>query len=301
MRIRATLTLCLVSILWGSGWVFAPSAGASNSPLAATAFAFGLAACGLLPFQLLPHTHTQTSNGTTALILAITMLALPAALVCVAGEHDAGGWVPWLYALLPLLVAFPGQSWSIAMVVAFGATLVLLGSSVVFSVSKLPWAALCLAVVAMQAFALRYAARQFRSLPAAQLLRSLLLQCASACVLLGAASLLFDPSPLRIQWTGTAIIGFAWTAFPATALAYTLLYRLLGQGALSPRQIAVTQWLQLLTGLVEASAFAHAWPAAQVLAAAVVLAGCAATVLASSADTVAPITLGVDAADTRRQ
>ncbi len=256
--------------------MFVPLLGAVVAPLAADALAAALAAVCLLPFAR----FGLRGHLRLALILATTMLALPSVLIAVANQHGVSGWVPLLYAFLPLLTGL--EAWSPAMLIAVGATLVILGGSVPFALAKLPWAAMVLAGVGVQAFALRYAGDRLKTLTVKQLLGSVGCQCAVACTLLASASLLLEPAPrlaTLAQWNLDAALGLAYEAIAGVAACYAALYLLLARAKFTPQQVATTQWLQLLLGLGEASAFARTRPSAQVVTAAVVLAGCAAAVL----------------------
>ncbi len=285
MRIRAILTLCGISLLWGSGWTVAPLLAQTAAPCAAAALTFALAAA-FLRAVLLGLRFGSVREAREAipvrisLRLALGMLAFPTALLLAAGEHGVSGWVPLLYAFLPLLAA--GSAWSPAMIVAIGAVLLLLGGTVPLTPMKLLWAVPALAGVALQAFALRYAARQLRGASARALLASLGLQCAVAAGLLGVGSLFFDAVPKVAppsQWSGFSLTGLLCLAIAGTALTYAGLYWLLARGTLAPWQAAVAQWLQTLLAVAESAALARTWPGWQSLAGALVLAGCAWSVL----------------------
>ena len=273
------LGLAVLSLLWGSAWLFTPLVGAVLAPLAAGSVVWATAAVCLLPFVR----FVQRGQLRPTLILATTLLVLPSVLVTVANEHGASGWVPLLYAFLPLLTAL--DAWSPAMLIASGATLVVLGGSVPFSPAKLPWAGMVLAAVGMQAFALRYASRRLKGFTAKQLLGSLGMQCALSSVALGMAGLLLDAAPRfapLAQWNMEALVGLLYGALAGTAVGYALLYLLLARSAYAPYQLATTQWIQLLIGLGEANAFARSRPSVQAGTAAVLLAGCAVVVLRGS-------------------
>ena len=272
--------MCGISLLWGSGWIVSPLLAQTTAPYAASTLTFALAACFLGAYLLALRFARSSEAGASvplrvSLLLALTMLACPLALLTAAAQHGVSGWVPLLYAFLPLLAA--GSAWSPAMIVAGGAVFLLLNGTVPLSTGKLIWAAPALAAVASQAFALRYAVRLLPGSCARAVLRSLAIQCAFAAGLLGPASLLFDPAP-RIaplsQWGALPAAAALYLAIPGTALAYAGLYWLIARGACAPQQAAVTQWLQTLLVVAESAALAHTWLGLQSLAAAAVLAGC---------------------------
>ena len=283
---RSLFLLCGISLLWGSGWIVVPLLAQTAAPFAASGLTFAAAAVVLgaasLAGRFPAHRKADARVPLRAsLLLALTMLACPLALLLIAGRHGVSGWVPLLYACLPLFTGF--AAWSPAMVLAPGAVLVLLNGIVPFSVTQTLWALPVLAAVATQAFALRYAARGLRRASLRALLRSVALQCVLAAALLAAGSLFFDPSPrLAPQWNAFSMGALLLLAVATTALAYAGLYWLLARSVLAPRQVAVTQWLQLLVAVGESAWFAHTWPSWPMLAAAAILAGCAWSVLLSS-------------------
>jgi drug/metabolite transporter (DMT)-like permease len=223
------------------------------------------------------------------------MLAGPLALLILAQGHGIAGWVPLLYAALPLLAGVGTEAWSPAMIVAVGAALIMLNGTVPLTGSKALWAMPALAAVATQAFALRYARRNLQRVSLRTLLRSLALQCALAAVLLAAGSWLLDPSPRLAplaQWNVFSAFSLSLLAIFGTALAYAGLYALLARGTLQPRQIAATQWLQVLVFFAESAFFARVRPPWLSLGAAAILVACCWSVLQASPEVDSkPITL----------
>ncbi len=289
-RVRALLAMVAISLLWGSGWILAPTLGETAAPFAASALIFAVAAAvsglalpllaGLAADQ--PRVAMQTS-----LTLALAMLAVPLTLLLIVGQHGISGWIPLLYALMPLLAGFLRDTWSPAMVVAVSAVLVLLNGAVPFTPAKMLWAAPVLAAVASQAWALGYAAKRLRRCSPAALVRTFALQAAVTAVVLAAGSFLFDPSPRLAQLSHWSLLdagSLALLAIAGTALPYAGLYRLLAGGELAPQQVATTQWLQTLTAVVESAAFVRVRLSWQVLLAGAVLLACAWAVLRKPAD-----------------
>lgn len=293
MRRRAILILTAISLLWGSGWIFDPLLAEVAAPFAATALTLAVAAC-LLALLSAAARLLQGSSSAPAiplratLLLALLMLGAPTVLMLVAGRHGIGGWPMLLYALLPLLTAFAADAWSPPMILAAGAVLVLIDSTISFAPGKLAWALLALLAVAAQAWGLRYAARVFRASGWRPLAASVWLQLALAAMLAGLCSLLFDPAPRLpplAQWTSLPLLALLYLALAGTALPYLLLYRLLGNSVLVPEQIAAGQWLQTLFAVAESAFFARAHPAWTIYAAAAVLLGCTWKVLQPEQDT----------------
>ncbi len=269
-----------MSLLWGSGWMAAPSLAELAAPFAATALIFALAASGLLWISL--QKPARRLPWRAHLTLGAALFAGPTALLVVAGQHGIGGWTPLLYSFLPLLTA--GERWSPAMAIAPGAALLLLNGTVPFAPGKLVWVLLALFAVGLQAWALRYAARQLLGCSvAANLARA----TAVAGALLAFGSLVFDPSPRLApptQWNAGAAGSLLLLSVFGTALPYAGLYALLAGDAYKPEQVAVTQWLQTMVMVGESAVLARAHPSWTLAGAAALLLGCCRSVLQSQAD-----------------
>jgi drug/metabolite transporter (DMT)-like permease len=285
MRTRAILTLCGISALWGSGWIFSPLLAEVAPPYAAAALSAGVACFALALVWAVLHLFARPAAGVPlrrTLVLGLVMPAAPVCLMIFAGRHGAAGWEILLYAMLPLLVAIADQSWTTPMIAAVGAVLVLFGGEIPFTPRVMAWALLGLAAVALQAYGLRLAARALHGFGWTALTCSLAVQMGMAAALLGACSVFFDAAP-RIasagQWTITALGALCWLALPGTALTYLFFYRLLARGPLTPVQIASGQWLQTLLAVLESAFFLRARPSWQMLAALSTLAVCAWMVL----------------------
>ena len=287
-----------MSLLWGSSWLAVPLLAAVAMPHAAAAMTLLLAALTLAP-ACLARTACPVPLM-SSLVLGATMLAAPTCLLLYADQHGAASWVPLVYALLPLVLALPGDGWSPAMVVAVAATFLLLNGAVAVTASRLVPALAAFAALLSQAWAIDRAARQLAGCPRAAILRSLAVQCAVAGALLALASLLFDDAPriaTAAQWTAGPALSLLLLAVLGTALAYGMLYRLLGAGVLRPHQVAASQWLQLLCALVQGAVLDRYLPPWQWLLAAAVLGGCTVAVLrAGAGGSDNPVTFGDTAA-----
>ena len=235
MKIKLLLPYIAVSLLWGSSWIANQQIGDQVTPLALGALRFAIAAVIVMPFARMP---SQAAIGHAG-VLGVTMLSLPYALLVWSGVHGAGNWTPLAYAALPLFVAAAG--WRPAMIVAVGATLVLLSGALPWSPRKALWAAPILAAVASQGFALLYARRH----PPGR--TELPIQFLAAAVLVASLSRAFERAPRVGPWSGWSpadLVALAALSTLGTALAYWLYYRLLVR--LEPSQAASTQWLQLV-------------------------------------------------------
>lgn len=264
-----------MSLLWGSGWMAAPALAEVAAPFAAAALLFAIAASGLFLVSL--QKQAERLPWRIHFTLGLALFAGPTALLVVAGQHGIGGWIPLLYALLPLLAA--GERWSPAMAIAPGAVLLLLNGTVPFAPGKLVWALPALVAVGLQAWALRYAARHLAGCSVA---RNLAPPCALAAALLVIGSLVLDPSP-RIapaaQWTSGSVGSLVLLSILGTALPYAGLYALLAGEAYRPEQAAVAEWLQTLVMVGESAVLARAHPSWALAGAAVLLLGCCRAVL----------------------
>jgi drug/metabolite transporter (DMT)-like permease len=285
MRTRDILTLCGISALWGSGWIFSPLFAEIASPYASAALTAAVACLALSLAWVVLRLFARSPKSVPLRQTILLGLVLPAAPVCLmifAGRHGAGGWEILLYAMLPLLVAMADQSWTTPMIAAVGAVLVLFGSEIPFTPRVMAWALLGLAAVALQAYGLRLVARALHGYGWTAVTASLASQLGVAAVLLAACSWSFDAAP-RIapvgQWTATAVGALAWLALPGMALTWLLFYRLLAHGPLTPVQVAAGQWLQTLVAVLESAILLRARPSWQLLAALAALAVCAWMVL----------------------
>ncbi len=272
-----------ISLLWGSEWILSPLPAQVAAPFAASALTLAFGALLLLGASvLMPRAGPGTSLRIN-LLLAVTLFAAPIALLIEAGRHGASGWIPLLYTMLPLFLAFAEDAWTPAMALAPGAALVLLNGTVPFTPGKLPWAAAALAAVALQAWALRSISCRLRG---RAILPALGLQTAAAAALLGLGSLLADPAPRLAppgQWSALPFISLLLLAALGTALPYAGLVWLLTRTPFRPPQVAVTQWLQLLFAVGGSALLTRARVPWAVLAAAGALLGCCWGVLRRSA------------------
>jgi drug/metabolite transporter (DMT)-like permease len=280
MRTKQVIVLCLISFIWGSGWIFASLLVEVAAPFAASALVLMLAAVALALASVLLRIRNLNSTSPSipevpvtlwsTLRLAVCMFVLPSLLLLVAQQHGAAGWIPFLYAFLPIALAFtqnsPHVTWHPFMVVAIGAILMLLNGSVPFQPGRLPAAALALFAVLSQGYALRLGQRSLRNRSLRILLSSLAAQCALASVAVGIASFFFDKPPLLApwsQWSGgpaLPVIAACILGVIGTAIPYAGLYWLLARSPLQPFQLATTQWLQTLVFSAESAFFARILP-----------------------------------------
>ncbi len=274
MRARAILILLTASLLWGSGWIFTPLLAQAAGSYASGASMLGSAALLLFPFAVKGRLAVPMRP---TVLLSVTMFVAPSVLLTVAGRHGISGWVPLLYAAMPLLLGLARGRWAPAQVGAVGAVLVLLHGTVPFAPGKLRWVLPAFAAVAFQAWSLVFVARRMRGLAPRPVLGSLSVQCALAAAMLAGCSLLLDPVPRLApwaQWTALSRAALPVLALGAAALPYGAVYGLLAAGELEPRQVAVGQWWQTLVMVGESAFFAHARPSPVLLLAAAALVGC---------------------------
>jgi drug/metabolite transporter (DMT)-like permease len=290
MRSLPGLALVGISILWGSSWIVSPLLSEVAEPFAATALVLSTAAvilgvaCGLLSLKKVPFQSAQSdSTGVhiphTAL-LTLLMFILPTLLLAAAQHLGSAGWTPFLYAFLPLLLAFPGGSWQAAMIVAVGAVLVLLNGTVPVAVDRMPAAALALAAVLSQGSALWLSRKWLFGKRMDALLASLIMQLLIAAATLALLSCFFDKLPqvaARALWQPAPLLSICLLGVLGTAVPYAVLYWLLARSTFEPYQLATSQWLQTLVLSAESAWFARimppwlAWAAAVVVVAATVL------------------------------
>ena len=264
-----------ISLLWGSAWLLAPSLRQAAAPYAADAVSLFLSGCLLLGFSFFRLGSGAPFPLTVSAQLSLLLFAVPQTLLILAGQHGIGGWTPLLYSLMPLILAFSDGVWTSAMAVAPGAVLVLLNGTVPFTPAKVFWALPVLAAVLCQAYALQMLHRACRGRGSG---RARGLQLLLAAVVLAAASAALDAPP-RVPLAAGSVLAVPLHAILAVALPYCGLFFLLTRGALSPAQVAATQWLQTLAAAGMSLLLTRARPPGIVLLAACALLVCLVSVL----------------------
>ncbi len=220
------------------------------------------------------------------LLLGCTMFVVPDLLLVWSAGHVAAGWVPMIYAALPLGLLLMAGDLRTPAILGMGAMLVLLNGSLPITAGRLPWILPIAGAVGLQGWSLVYAQRHCA---AASSLGGVMVQLVAAAFLLRAMINLWHEPSLAdslLRRPVAPLGALCMLAGPATAVAYPLYYRLL-QG-LEPAKVAISEWLQTLVAICESAVLFHLRPSWMMIGAASVLVGCAALLLCGDRDEVEP-------------
>ena len=137
MRPRDVVELLLLSLLWGSAYLFTRSAGPAFGPAELVALRFGIAALMLLPFVLWRGSFAALrARPGTLLIVGVPYTALPFLMMTWGALHLTAGLSAVLMATAPMFAALvarfawrePLGAWrATGLVLGFGGVLVLMG------------------------------------------------------------------------------------------------------------------------------------------------------------------------------
>lgn len=159
MRWRDVLELCVLSLLWGSAFLFIRSAVPEFGPVPLVALRLGISALILAPLLLARGGLTALRGGGRALLFQGTVLsALPFALLAWAALSLSSGLTAILNATSPLFAALVAHFWlserigrwrALGLGVGFGGVLVLVWGGVSFREGGSGWALLAMLVASM--------------------------------------------------------------------------------------------------------------------------------------------------------
>jgi drug/metabolite transporter (DMT)-like permease len=185
------------------------------------------------------------------LLLSITMIVLPLALLLGAHARISSATVAVLFGAMPLLLclATPGVPRSAlqATMVGLGAIALTVGAS--FSVAQAAGSVVVLLALASTGFSSLAARRELRSVH--PLMASALVLGAAGLLLLGASITLERGQP--VQWNREAIGSVIFLALVGGAPAYALYFWLLQR--LEAYQAVTVQWIEPLVGMCESAFF----------------------------------------------
>jgi drug/metabolite transporter (DMT)-like permease len=231
-----------------------------------------------------PDTHRTKDHGWIAVsaLLGCTMFVVPGLLLVWSAGRVAGGWIPMIYAGLPLFLMLVAGELRTPAILGVGAMLILLNGSLPLTVGRLLWVLPIVGGVISQGWSLVYAQRHCA---VASSLRGAMVQFMTAALLLWTATKLWPEAPgaeSLLRWQASSLGVLSLIAGLATAVAYPLYYRLLQ--SLEPAQLAISEWLQTLVAISESAILLHVRPGWPMLGAAAVLVGCAVALLRGDSD-----------------
>lgn len=278
MTRRAILVFVLIGLLWGSAWVPTSEVLREIPPLRAGALRFAIAAMFTALLAFFSRLRSRKTGAQFslllfrhALILSLTALAPPYALVVWASNRISPAAIPALFAFMPLIVLLMSReaaSGTIpALVIGISGVVLLVAQGLSFSGTQLGGTFLILCAVTLGAFSLNYAKKH---LQAPEFLLFCSVQFAFASVLLGAVSFATERTQAAAPNTATAL----WIlslGILISGLTLPLLYWLLTQ--VEAWQTALLYWISTLVAVVEAAWLLHARPSTGQAIAAVAIIG----------------------------
>ena len=295
MNRRATLAFALIGFLWGSAWIPTTEVLKQTPQLRAGALRFAIASVFTALLALiarLRHRTTSTRFSAAlfrdALVLSLTVLAVPYAIIIRASPHLSPAVIPVLFAFMPLIaLLMSGEIASSAipsLAIGISGVTLLVAPALSFTLTQLGRALIVLCAVVLGAFSLNYAKKQLRT---RDLLLSSSIQFAFAAFLLGAVSLATERS--RVFAPNSA------TVFPILILgvlisgvSLPLLYWLLT--SLEAWQTALLQWISTLIAVAEAAWLLRARPSTGQIVGAVFIIGAAVWLLSRATLVTSPAT-----------
>jgi len=279
MRLRDALELLLLSLLWGSAYLFMRAAVPAFGPAAMVAVRLAIAALVLLPLLAWRGgLHGMWSNPRPLLVQAVAYTALPFLLLAYAAQHLTAGMLAVLSATAPLFAALLahvtqaerlGRWRLLGLLIGFAGVGVLTWGSASFkSADGLLAVAAMLACSLIWTLGANYTRKHLAGMDTMALTAGGLALAAAALAPLAWATWPATlPGPRA--WAEVAFLGVA-----SSAMGFLLYYRLLRRiGTVGA--ISVTFLSPLVAGLSGALYLGEAITLQMLLGAAVVLAGTA--------------------------
>jgi drug/metabolite transporter (DMT)-like permease len=298
MKIPAKLAILLVSLLWGSEWLFKLSGDTSLSglpPFRVLSLRCFIAAIALIPWAIPRRTRDGNRSPSFLplfpnILLGLVLIALPA--IYLAGRSDLSpGLAVLLFATIPLVAAMlessSGLNGAPALLGGLAGIAFLVRGSLSSSTSQaLSLLGLTLIVVIVAALLVR--AKTW--LTAASVPASVMVQMLTAGIAFALYSLLFEHMP-AVPWTGAQIAVVLSLGVLGSAVAYCLFYSALREVKAS--QVSAVQWLIPAVGIAETALLFRHLPEWGSLAGGLLAIGSAITLLYASTQGDAPLTLQI--------
>lgn len=251
-RLLGFLALCAI---WGSTWL-ANSVVAGQIPvMRAAAIRFLLGAILLLPVILVRKLNFPRGRALAAnLVLSVTMIALPFALIVWAQARVSLGITAILFAFTPLIAGFfdnssrrasVPQSAMYALILGVAGTVLLFSSAISISLDQAAGIAVAFLAVAGAAISSVYAKRE---LVHVHPIASSALQLSGAAMLLALLSAILERGR-PWTWSPASLTALISLGIVASAAAYPLYFWLLK--GMEPWQIGTIQWFQPLVAILE--------------------------------------------------
>jgi drug/metabolite transporter (DMT)-like permease len=283
----ASLVLAL-GLVWGSSWMATTTLAEYLPPLRVSALRFLLGALLCLPFlfgrrQKLPRGRALAA----ALILSLTLVALPVALLLWVQPQLPSATVVVLFAAMPLLLSF-GAPWAAmrASIIALGMLAFSLGFSFYLG-QALPAAVVLVAVVSIAESSLALRSELRNESPVA--VTALLL--GPAGVMLGIASIVLERGAAMQwnQWNKEMILSLIFLGAVAGTGGYVTYVWLLQR--MEAYQVATLEWIEPLVAVLGSAWSVHIAPSFRVIAGVVVTVFCVLMVLRARPEDDNPVSL----------
>jgi len=253
-QVLGYVALCLI---WGTTWLAIRILVHAVPPLEAAGLRFLIAAVLLIGLAFLQRRSwpIERSQWNALLVLGMTMMAFPFAMVFWAEQYVASSMTAILYSSSPLLVTLLTPIMThhkvprgavLAMLVAFGALLVLFyRSDLGASRRSLLGGAAILAAVSSSAWSVVYAKQRLQRLDPV-VITGLQLLFGSVVLLWGAWAL---ESRRHAQWTRPALVAFVFLTVVGSCIAFVVYYWLLKR--MQPYQLSTTALVVPIIAVVE--------------------------------------------------
>ncbi|HEX4019545.1 MAG TPA: EamA family transporter [Acidobacteriaceae bacterium] len=233
MKPRHIFAMIALVLIWGSTWVAIHVLVGAVPPMRSAALRFLLAAALLAPIIQWKHLAWPTGRGLNAsLVLSITMVTLPYALIFWSEQHISSGLTALLYASMPLLTTLltplmagrsvPRAAWQ-AMILGLGAIALVLSNIVSTSLTQTLGAIGVLFAVALQGGSSIYAKRHLQGV---QPMVSTSIQFFCAGILLSLGSLGLEHSR-HATWSTPALLALLFLSIFSSVISYSVYYWLL--------------------------------------------------------------------------
>ena len=261
MKPRHVLAMIALVLIWGSTWMAIHVLVSVVPPMRGAALRFLLAAALLAPIIQWKRLAWPAGRGLHAsLVLSITMVALPYALIFWSEQHISSGLTALLYAAMPLLTTLltplmagrsvPRTAWQ-AMILGLGGIALVLSSIVSTSLTQTLGALGVLAAVTLQAGSSIYAKQRLQGV---QPIVSTSIQFFCAGIFLSLGSLGFEHGR-HATWSTPALLALLFLSIFSSVISYSVYYWLLK--TVEAYQITSLQLVVPIIAVVEGAILLH--------------------------------------------
>jgi drug/metabolite transporter (DMT)-like permease len=276
MKPRILLALIALAAIWGSTWMAIRVLVLAVPPLHSASLRFLLASVLLLPLIQSKRLPWPTGKGLrAALLLSLTMIAVPSALTFWSEQKLSSGLTALIFGAMPLLTAVltpwmagrsvPRTAWQ-AMIVGLGGLGFVMSGAISTSLWQAVGALTVLAAVVLYAMSSVYAKEALRGVHP---FTGTAIQFFFGGIWLALLSLIFERGRASV-WSGQSILALVFLSIFASAVSFSLYYWLLQR--IEAYQLTSLQLVVPIIAVAEGAAFMReAVPWTMVAGAAIVL------------------------------